>query len=391
MHFAALRLQSYVRMAHQRRAYKRELQEKKEEAKLSNQLAKLQARLQAEMAAREQAEVEQERLKAGMVVGALPPPPPPGRPSAVGASSPSESPPLDNPLALGARLGAAAGKLFSGYLQGQSSSSVEETATMLAAVSRDREKLSGRLAAEADARKRLEAEKRELESKLRLGSTTSDFNSRKAQGVQHKLTRQKEELAEMRTMLQQQTIEIGNLHAAARTRDKRMVDLEKKLWQYDDSFYSLEARNVRDRTRMEEMGKAKAKAEAERSVCRFMLEQVHERGLQERQELRKDAQAKLDASAHRNRTKKRRISLLEKELREKAQIEEEKKAYKEQCAALMEQCSSLMEQLRAAHGADVEMPAPRSASDSTTSPPGGGSFMDRVRSGIRHASEAAKG
>jgi len=161
--------------------------------------------------------------------------------------------------------------------------------------------------------------------------------------------------------------------------------------QYDDTLYLLEERNVRGRTRMEEMGKAKAKAEAERSVCRFMLEQVHERGLQERQELRKDAQAKLDASAHRNRTKKRRISLLEKEPREKAQVEEEKNAYKEQCAALMEQCSFLMEQLRAAHGAEIEMPAPRSASKSNTSPPGGSSFMDRIRSGIRHASEATKG
>ena len=102
---------------------------------------------------------------------------------------------------------------------------------MLAAVTQDREKLRARLAAETDARKRLEAEKRELESRLRLGSTTSDVNSRKVQGVQHKIARQKEELAEMRTMLQQQTIEIGNLHAAALTRDKRMVDLEKKLSQ----------------------------------------------------------------------------------------------------------------------------------------------------------------
>ena len=148
---------------------------------------------------------------------------------------------------------------------------------------------------------------------------------------------------------------------------------------------------MRGRTRMEEMGKAKAKAEEERSMYRRMLEQVHERGLQERQELRKDAQAKLVASANRNRAKKSRISLLEKELREKAQVEEEKNAYKEQCAALMEQCSSLMEQLRVAHGAEIEMPAPRSASKSITSPPGGGSFLDRVRSGIRHASEAAKG
>ena len=38
-----------------------------------------------------------------------------------------------------------------------------------------------------------------------------------------------------------------------------------------------QARNVRDRTRMEEMAKAKTRAEEERDAYRLMLEQAHER------------------------------------------------------------------------------------------------------------------
>ena len=78
-------------------------------------------------------------------------------------------------------------------------------------------------------------------------------------------------------------------------------------------------------------------------------------------------------------------------------MEEEKNAYKEQCAALMEQCSSLMEQLREAHGGgEVMMPPPPpppaqggGGRKSIASPDGkhGGSFMDRVRSGMRSARE----
>ncbi len=46
---------------------------------------------------------------------------------------------------------------------------------------------------------------------------------------------------------------------------------------------------MRDRTRMEEMGKAKNKAEEEKNVYREMLGQAHERWLRERQELFRDA------------------------------------------------------------------------------------------------------
>ena len=133
--------------------------------------------------------------------------------------------------------------------------------------------------------------------------------------------------------------------------------MEKKLSQYDDSFHALEAKSVRDRTRMEEMGKAKAKAEEEREIYRSMLETAHERGLRERQELRKDAQNKLEQSSGRNRDKKERIRELEKALKEHGQVEEEKNAYKEQCMALMEQCSELMHKLQSATGEDVQLVA----------------------------------
>ena len=54
---------------------------------------------------------------------------------------------------------------------------------------------------------------------------------------------------------------------------------------------------MRDRTRMEEMGKAKNKAEGEKNVFKHMLEQAHERWLRERQELFRDALNKVDADA----------------------------------------------------------------------------------------------
>jgi len=271
---------------------------------------------------------------------------------------------------------------------------------MLSLVTKDREKLSQRLATEIEMRKRLEGEKRELERKLRLGSATSQVETRKGKDLAESLTRKKEELAGMRAALSAQTMEINRLQSEHAPKDKRLAELEKKLSAYDDSFYSLEARNVRDRTRMEEMGKAKTKAEEERSVYRLMLEQAHERALKERQDLRREAQSKLEASANRGRARKARIAALEKELREKSQVEEEKNAYREQCSVLMEQCSSLMEQLRAAHGMDTELPAPSSssrpskgsaaASAGFASPGGSGSFLDRVRSGVKQGMAAAR-
>ena len=95
---------------------------------------------------------------------------------------------------------------------------------MLAAVTQDREKLRARLAAETDARKRLEAEKRELESKLRLGSTTSDVNSRKALGVQNKLVRQEEELRDQVGVVHGEALDLrARVKEVDRLREARQV------------------------------------------------------------------------------------------------------------------------------------------------------------------------
>ena len=144
---------------------------------------------------------------------------------------------------------------------------------------------------------------------------------------------------------------------------------------------------------MEEMGKAKARAEEERDIYKHMLEQGHERSLKERQELRRDAQSKLEASAVRMRAKKQRVQQLEKELRERSQVEEEKNAYREQCQVLMEQCQSLMEQLSAAHGGDrpLQLPPPQSPRGNAGGQVGHAptSLLERVRSGVRSGMAAA--
>ena len=358
---SALRLQSSYRMASQQRQYRRELAEKREEAKLSTQLAKMQARLQAEIDARQKAEEEQERLRAeranGAAYGA------PGAEAGAGLAASSASA-LDAPTTIdtsmaaamapaadaaqaatiSGRLAGAAAKYLSGYIgtHPQTTSSMEETNAMLSLVTKDREKLSQRLAVETEARKRLESEKRELERKFRLGSATSQLETRKTRDMAEALNRKKDELAELKALLQRQTLEISNLQSTSAAKEKRLHELEKKMSQYDDSFYALEARNVRDRTKMEEFAKAKSRAEEERAVYRHMLEQSHERAMKERQELRRDAQSKLEAGAARLRSKKVRVQQLEKELREKSQVEEEKNAYREQCQSLMEQCQTLV-------------------------------------------------
>ena len=146
---------------------------------------------------------------------------------------------------------------------------------------------------------------------------------------------------------------------------------------------------MRDRTRMEEMGKAKNKAEGEKNVFKHMLEQAHERWLRERQELFRDALSKVaaddaphpnptaasapspqpcapssqprapsplsrapspqprapsplsrapqvEANASRVREQQTRILQLDKQLRNQAQLEEEIKMYKEQARCLAE-------------------------------------------------------
>ena len=64
---------------------------------------------------------------------------------------------------------------------------------------------------------------------------------------------------------------------------------------------------------------AKAKAEEEKNVFRHMLELAHERALRERQELRRDAQSKIEAAAARIRSKKQRVASLEAQLHELGQ------------------------------------------------------------------------
>jgi len=426
---AALALQSFQRMASQRRQYRRELAEKKEEAKLSNQLAKMQARLQAEIDARIEAEREQERLKAGIASGtvAAGPPPSSGAPVAAtseapttcadeASSSAASAAELDKNATISGRLAGAAAKYLSGYVgaQPQTTNSLEETGAMLALVTKDREKLRERLATETDARKRLEVEKREMERKMRLGSAASQVETRKGRSVAEELLRKKDELAQLKQMMQTQALEITSLQSANAAKEKRLHELEKKMSQYDDSFYALEARNVRDRTKMEEMGKAKTRAEEERSVYRLMLEQAHERALRERTELRRDAQSKQEAITARLRTKKQRVAHLEKEKtqhddelaqahKEKAQVEEEKNVYRQQCQDLMVQCQSLMEQLSAAHGGEQPMQLPPVRAPSLPasatpmgSPPshgnggGTGSLFERMRSGVAKGIAAAQ-
>jgi len=281
----------------------------------------------------------------------------------------------DAGASISGRLAGAAAKLLSGYAsQPQTTSSMEETSAMLSLVTKDREKLSQKLASETEARKRLETEKRELERKLRLGSATSQLETRKNRDAGEALSRKKDELAEMRQMLQHQTLDIANLQASKVISEKRIVELEKKISQYDDSFYALEARNVRDRTKMEEMGKAKNQAEEEKNVYRLMLEQAHERALKERQELRRDAQSKIEASAARIRVKQQRIVQLEKQLREKAQVEEEVKMYKQQCSALMEQLSAMQPGASPRPNARTQAAVPGS--------PASVSFLDRTRQAV---------
>ena len=179
--------------------------------------------------------------------------------------------------------------------------------------------------------------------------------------------------------------------------------------EYDDSFYSLEARNVRDRTKMEEMGKAKVRAEEERNVYRLMLEQAHERSQRERTDARRDAAGKQEATAQRLRAKKQQVTRLENEKqqneellaqaqKERTQAEEEKNVYRQQCQDLMVQCQSLMEQLSAAHGGEpVQVPVIKAPSTPMMSPPGqsdrgggGGSIFERMKNAAAKGIAAAQ-
>ncbi|KAL1496526.1 hypothetical protein AB1Y20_016479 [Prymnesium parvum] len=368
MRRAALRLQSQQRMRLTRRQYRRDLAEKKEEAKLSTQIARLQAQLQAEMEARKLAEREQERLRTERAAA----------PSALPADA-AEGDGADA-SSMGSRLLGGAAKLLSSYgVVPQTTSAMEETSEMLSLVTKDREKLSQRLAAETELRKRLEVEKRELERKMGIGSAHSQLETRKTRDVEVALARKKEEVAKLKRELHQQTGDIASIQESKAAAEKRIVELEKKISDYDDNFYALEARNVRDRTKMEEMAKAKQQAEEEKNIYRQMLEQAHERALKERQELRREAHGKIEASAARIRVKQQRIVQLEKQLREKEQDLEEVKMYKEQFMQLTEQMSASAPHVTISPRARPQHSAPVNHS------PAVGSMFDRV------AQKVAKG
>tara|TARA_B110001452_G_scaffold225923_1_gene200099 strand:- start:312 stop:2963 length:2652 start_codon:yes stop_codon:yes gene_type:complete len=407
---AALRLQSHRRMVVQRRQYIKDLAEKKDEAKLSTQLARLQAQMQAEIDARKKAEETAARAQAevqakiaagiedGKAAAAVPA-------AAAAAAAGETSEEASGAAALLQGIDAATGMGISGKIAGaasylgyggkpQSTAAMEETSAMLAQVTKDREKLSQKLAAETELRKKFEAQNREYERKVRLTSATSQLETRKTKDISDTLSRRKEEIAEMRQMMQHQTIEISNLQAEKEKLEKRSLQLEKKLSQYDDSFYSLEARNVRDRTRMEEMGKAKNKAEEEKNVYKHMLEQAHERWLRERQELFRDALNKVENNAARVREQQTRIAQLEKQLRNQAQLEEEVKMYKEQARALTEQLTATAGSPRGSRPTTPRATTPRAVAQPDAPSPAptadyGGSLMSRMS---KHASNlAAKG
>eukprot|EP00900_Chrysochromulina_parva_P008310 jgi/Chrpa1/17480/Chrysochromulina_OHIO_Genome00007564-RA len=439
MRRAAMKLQSFQRMATQRRQYRRELAEKKEEAKLSTQLAKMQAKLEAEIEARrkieEERDREMDRLRAAAAAGA----------SSVSAGAASVAPAevvyvarSDPGMGLEKFMALLAGKYalnvdalikdaqeFAGPAaatelgqisglgrMGVGAASADETSemsNMLALVNKDREKLRERLAAETEARKKLESERRELDRKVRLGSATSEVETRKGRSVAEELSRKKDELAQHKQMMQAQALQISNMQSESAAQQKRLSELERKMNEYDDSFYSLEARNVRDRTKMEEMGKAKARAEEERNVYRLMLEQAHERSQRERTDARRDAAGKQEATAQRLRAKKQQVTRLENERqqndellaqaqKERTQAEEEKNVYRQQCQDLMVQCQSLMEQLSAAHGGEpVQVPVIKAPSTPMMSPPGqtdrgggGGSIFERMKNAAAKGIAAAQ-
>lgn len=111
----------------------------------------------------------------------------------------------------------------------------------------------------------------------------------------------------------------------------------------------------------------------------FLLQQVHERAAKERHDLRREAQAKIEASAARLRVKQQRIVQLEKSLRDKSQVEEEVKMYREQCNQLMEQLS-----------AKPTTPRARTLSSAGPGSPAPSSMFDRMASFARGHSEATR-
>ena len=219
---------------------------------------------------------------------------------------------------------------------GGSLGGLQETNEMMGKLIRDRDELSKRLADESAARKRAEQGMRELERKLKIGSARDQLESRKARDAAGKLEARKEEINEMRAMLQHQTLEIKRLESNDAKKSKQLGVLERKLSQYEDSFLKLETRNVQDHLRMQAMGEAKNKAEEEKSTYRAMLETAHERWLKERQRMIGDAVAATENFRHVNSEQQKVIITQNRRLEEVTARAEEADMYKEKAHELME-------------------------------------------------------
>ena len=219
---------------------------------------------------------------------------------------------------------------------GGSLGGLQETNEMMGKLIRDRDELSKRLADESAARKRAEQGMRELERKLKIGSARDQLESRKARDAAGKLEARKEEINEMRAMLQHQTLEIKRLESNDAKKSKQLGILERKLSQYEDSFLKLETRNVQDHLRMQAMGEAKNKAEEEKSTYRAMLETAHERWLKERQRMIGDAVAATENFRHVNSEQQKVIITQKRRLEEVTARAEEADMYKEKAHELME-------------------------------------------------------
>ena len=125
---------------------------------------------------------------------------------------------------------------------------------------------------------------------------------------------------------------------------------------------------MRDRTRMEEMAKAKNRAEEEKNIYRLMLEQGHERWLKERQELRRDAQLKIEAHAARVRDQDKKLREANKQLHSLREVEEAAKLYRQQYAELTER---IIAQGGDALAAIAGGPSPNEVAGIPTPPPAG--------------------
>jgi len=226
-----------------------------------------------------------------------------------------------------------------------------------------------RFEAEKDRRKRAEEAAKESGRKLALLEHTDRVAQRKLKEVGDGLRQAAEERDELRRMLSHQATQVHEL-------EKQRDVLDKKLSAYDDDFYKLEARNMRDKVKMEELARAKAKADEERGMYKTMLQASHERGLRERQELRRDALQKLEAmskevSEYKEEIHRCKQKLFEQEqaLKARLRLEEEMTMYKNM---LLEERMARVELEQKMEASGVGLPPPSAAGNTPSSAGTGG-------------------